>query len=162
MSRRHAVRRRQRGEELDRNRRARILGADSRRMRLVAAHVSALRPQRPLYRMKAKAMGRRFTSVVVRLTADVRGLVGACMRASAAVNRFGEAARAWERESTRLRFLAADARVAVAAVQARGGRPSTYRYVSDRLAQGLTLQRALEYLDAGVPGEVVEAWESLR
>jgi hypothetical protein len=63
---------------------------------------------------------------------------------------------------TRLRFLAADARVAVAAVQARGGRPSTYRYVADRLAQGLTLQRALEYLDAGVPGEVVEAWESLR
>jgi hypothetical protein len=99
----------------------------------------------------------------VRLTADVRGLVGACMRVSAAVNRFGEAARAWERESTRLRFLgAADARVAVAAVQARGGRPSTYRYVADRLAQGLTLQRALEYLDAGVPGEVVEAWESLR
>jgi hypothetical protein len=67
-----------------------------------------------------------------------------------------------ERQRIRVFTLAVDPEHALAAVETRGGHAGTYRYVADRLAEGLTLERALEYLDAGVADEVVRCWESLR
>jgi hypothetical protein len=67
------------------------------------------------------------------------------------------------RERKRLALVTVvDAPAAITAVEQRGGRPSTYRYVADRLAEGMSLERALEYLDAGVPDEMARVWNNLR
>jgi hypothetical protein len=67
-----------------------------------------------------------------------------------------------ERQRIRVFTLAVDPEHALAAVETRGGHAGTYRYVADRLAEGLTLERALEYLDAGVPDEMARVWNNLR
>jgi hypothetical protein len=162
MSRRHAARRRQRGAQLDGTRRTRIF---SRWAEQPFRHTwwvgQDLRPQRPLYRMRARERMRRASKLIVRLSVDLSGLPPAIARAAESILRFGEAMQAADR-ALRITFLREFMPTAVEAVERRGGRPSTYRYVADRLAEGMSLERALEYLDAGVPDEMARVWNNLR